>query len=75
MALVQGYYSDKNFKILTPYDAQRNEIERALKVSRSLKLEPEQTLDLILSVCATSMGGSSIQWQALNLTLAIVSTS
>ncbi|KAL8283155.1 hypothetical protein RQP46_005933 [Phenoliferia psychrophenolica] len=32
ISLVQHYYSDKNFKILTPYDAQRNCIETALKV-------------------------------------------
>jgi len=30
--LVRHYYRGKNFCIITPYDAQRSAIERALKV-------------------------------------------
>lgn len=33
LALVKNYYSSKEFRILTPYDAQRNLIELKLKVS------------------------------------------
>lgn len=66
LALVKIYYSSKEFRILTPYDAQRNLIESKLKVSTTSRIRLDCIFYLFLLImsllgCFVTVGRQSIQ--------------